>query len=332
MGHSTKQQHYIPQMILKRFYADGYALDRESNGKKYLWMYDKERNIERKVDNVKQICKEKNLYEIKDKDGNIVNINMIENSLAKHETQWDIIFNKIEKDNIKISDLLECEIKELYKFMTLQLLRMPVMIEKETEILGKYTNRKITQNECRACILCCSLLENTTKLFDTDISNFIFTGFLDKIEKKKISIFKSNKPLMLNTSYPIMWLSDGEIPESIIPNIAFPIGKNFLMYLHDKKEEYYDKLFRNEGFIKLSYITATICGRFIITTKPINSMINIDDINKLSNFKGETNARKICLQIQKDRIFLIINKDNYTHQKYYITNKSLLWKKDKINK
>lgn len=216
--------------------------------------------------------------------------------------------------------------------MTLQLLRMPGMIEKETEILEKYTNKKMTKNECRAYILCCSLLENTTTLFDADITNFIFTGFLDKIRKKKISIFKSSKPLMLNASYPIMWLNDGEVTESNIPNIAFPIGKNILMYSHNKKEEYYDRLFKYEEFIKLLYITATIYGKFIVTTKPISSMINIDDINKYSNFNCEIDTRKICQQIQKNRIDSIINKNNYIHQEHYITDKSFLRRKHENNR
>ena len=313
MGHSTKQQHYIPQMILKRFYADGYTLDREFNGEKFLWLYDKEKNIERKVDNVKQICKEKNLYEFKDRNGNIVNVNMIEKSLSNHETQWDIIFNKIEKKDFEISNLSKFEINELYIFATLQLLRMPMIIDKGTEILEKYTQKKISRHECRSVILSGSLLDNNINLFNTDMPNFLFTGFLKILKEKELIILKSIKPLMLNTSCPIISLND-ETENGMLPDLVYPISKNSMICLYDHDKNYNDR-FTDENFADSLNIAAITTGRFIVIAKPF-SMIGMKLIESYLNFSEKLNTRNICQQILEKRVDLIINKNNINN-KYF---------------
>lgn len=67
---SKKDQHFVPRFYLKNFTYDG----------KYCYTKNKSGKINSQ--NIKEICKRRNIYEIKDKNNNILNKNYAENTLA----------------------------------------------------------------------------------------------------------------------------------------------------------------------------------------------------------------------------------------------------------
>lgn len=90
----TKKQHYIPRMLLKRFTTFHVPMR-----KPLIYQYDKNKDIERLVD-IYDICRKKNLYEIKNESGIISHkeINLIENGFSRLESVWNKIIDKIEQN------------------------------------------------------------------------------------------------------------------------------------------------------------------------------------------------------------------------------------------
>ena len=117
MGKESKKQHFIPKMFIKHFAFDGhhcYTLN-DSN--------------EINCQNVTEICKKKNLYELKNKDGEIVWPNFFEKKVFKPiEDEFPAFFdemqNAINSGYSLLDNLANKEyIKALIWFMVSLLLR-----------------------------------------------------------------------------------------------------------------------------------------------------------------------------------------------------------------
>lgn len=122
---STKRQHYIPRMILKNHSTNN-----------LIYQYDTIKKIQRRV-NIKDICFVKNLYELKDNDGKIIEDtrNVVENHLAVNEQKWHSVIRKI-LNNEKLS---RNDIDLMYLLMAMQILRTPEILDWTTKIIKKWT-------------------------------------------------------------------------------------------------------------------------------------------------------------------------------------------------
>lgn len=124
----TKNQHFIPQMILRRHCMPFCVPQRKCQ----LWQYDHVNGVKRLVD-PKEVCKSKNLYELRDDDGNILAscLNAIENGFSCRETIWNSVLRKVDS-RLPLSD---SDIAELYSLTMYQILRMPTMLNSFRDIM-----------------------------------------------------------------------------------------------------------------------------------------------------------------------------------------------------
>lgn len=85
MGQITVSQHYVPKFYLKNF---------STNSK--VWAFDKQKG-NCFCSNVDHICTENYFYELKDFDGNYLDVNHIENIFQRQENEWAPLLKKITK-------------------------------------------------------------------------------------------------------------------------------------------------------------------------------------------------------------------------------------------
>ena len=288
MGYSTKQQHYIPQMVLKRFYADGYALDRESMGRKYLWMYDKEKKIERKVYDVKQICKEKNLYELKYNDKILDGTtNEIENFLSKLELEWSKIFNKIENNDSEKLNLSIDEIALIYYYFTIQMLRLPKMINAgtmfiNTLIKNKLANNNIDPKMAEAFVKFSALYPyNMNDKKNKDFHWMQEITFL-KFAQKDLTILHSNIPFLLNDEDSFV---GKKLDNSQIDEILIPFSKNYALFLDGNSTKFNGIKNINKNCAHQINMEIAKKGKFLYSARAIDSLMSHDEINKICEYR-----------------------------------------------
>ena len=249
---STKKQHYIPRFILKRF-----AFEITSKNKYIVYLYNTETEKEICVDIASIKCFKNYLYELK-KDNEIVNVNLIEKMFSKKEHEWNKIFDKIEKQE----KLVECEIKNIKKFVVLQLLRTPNSMELWIETMKQYDiDLEYLYNYFKV---------GAFYLSDNNEGECIFKNVYDKIAKeRKVLIGYTNKNLILNTELPVLLYEKNEPTELIY----IPISPNIIMGL--LKDDNYDKKLKveykslSDGFVEFSNMQHLNTARFVISKEPI---------------------------------------------------------------
>ena len=75
----TEKQHYVPQVYLQGFSQDGISV--------YEFNFKKDAPIPAAVP-IDSVCREKLLYEVKDEQGEIINVNYLENVLCRYEGEF----------------------------------------------------------------------------------------------------------------------------------------------------------------------------------------------------------------------------------------------------
>lgn len=128
----TRKQHFVPQEHLRGFSQDKVSI--------YEYNLKKDEAIDRAVP-IESVCREKDLYEIRDENGTIVNINYLEDVLCEYEGHFAehkrIILRKaIFKENYRTKCFLTKEEKQFWTFYTaLQVVRIPIILKGTAEIL-----------------------------------------------------------------------------------------------------------------------------------------------------------------------------------------------------
>ena len=290
MGYSTKQQHYIPQMILKRFYADDYARDDKNKKNKYLWAYDKEKNKEYKIFKLKEICKRRNLYELK-KYNNIIEgtNNEIEKYLAKLELIWSKIFDKIENGNL---DLSIDEIASIYHFVTIQMLRLPEIMKTNTYLITKQIEVELKQNNCKK--INSELADAFAKfnaLYPYDMNDendrrlhWMFENVFLELAKKDLTIIHSSDTFILNDENPFVveFVSD-----MVKGGILFPFSKKYAIFLENNADsdsiEFKGIKDIDRDSTKQINLAIAKRGRFLYSAKKISSVMSYNELTKIQN-------------------------------------------------
>ena len=261
---STKKQHYIPRMLLKRFTTFHIPMR-----KPLIYQYDKEKGVERLVD-IYDICRKNNLYEIKDKSGVISNeeINLIENGFSCLEYKWNKIIDKVEQGD----DITQDDRCMLGVLLVLQLMRMPEIMKFTTKWLYDRSidiEISLTQNEADRYMKLASFVWGNVK----PETNWILNILLEKIlVGKDVIIYHSDSNFILNGSCPVLCLKF--FKTDVVNNCIWllPIAKNYCIGLADEGTVLDRNIDKNlTQFINMHNFQNE--GRFIYGSKSIINQI-----------------------------------------------------------
>lgn len=266
----TKKQHYIPQMILKRFMNTRVPLR-----KPVIYQYDKEKDIEIQIPKVADICVEKELYEIRNDNGVISEEerNLIEKSFGRLESKWNMIINKIEQKQ----DISKEDRDMLALLLVLQLIRTPEVMKITKEWLNNACieiNKTLKQNEIDRCAKLASFVWGVIK----PETNWFLYKILDIfLTNKNIIIFHTKNDFVVNSNRPVMLLKNSESENIQNCQLLLPITKNYCIGLTKEKNILYEEL--NEEatkFINVQFFKND--GRYIYASKSIKN--RIEDLEK----------------------------------------------------
>ena len=190
MNKETRKEHYIPRFILRN-----HSLD---DKRQRVYKFDKLNNEENAA-SIKNTSYKDYLYEFRNEKGEIINKNIIENTLHVLETKRSDIINKKIK---KKEDLSEDDIACLYLLTGIQILRTPEVMQTSKEFLEKYTD------------IDGYLLDNCVRMFSLICSGFTIDNniFLNAILKylcdKSFTVLRSDNVFILNEKRPVLHLKD----------------------------------------------------------------------------------------------------------------------------
>lgn len=183
-------------MLLKRFTTFHVPMR-----KPLIYQYDKNKDIERLVD-IYDICRKKNLYEIKNESGIISHkeINLIENGFSRLESVWNKIIDKIEQ-NKTINQNDRCRLGVL---LVLQLIRVPEVMKFTSRWIydtSMNIGKPVTQNEADRYMKLASFVWGDVE----PESNWILNVLLNNIlANKNIIIYRSEYDFILNGERPVL--------------------------------------------------------------------------------------------------------------------------------
>lgn len=137
MGRDTKEQHFVPRMYLKHFTYDGKNC------------FTKNKNGIINSQDIRKICKRKNLYEFKNINGDILYKNLVEKALAKTEEYYNELLLDMFSyfETLNDGDIIiyseNIERTGIFTFLTSMILRNPIIMDETKQILkifGKDAN------------------------------------------------------------------------------------------------------------------------------------------------------------------------------------------------
>lgn len=196
----TKNQHYIPQMVLKNF--SNYS---NKTKHKEIFQYDIYKKSTRMV-NIKDVCKKRNLYEFKNNNQQQLT-NLVEKYFSLYERKWNIVFEKI-MNNKKIN---QEQISYIYLFMILQFLRVPFNINGLTNKIQSDIPYLTNEQATNIVLL---------NFFNEDIKSInIFKECVEEFSQFQIHIYHSNYPLFINDTH------------LVVPFIVDPYKKDINEYI-----------------------------------------------------------------------------------------------------
>lgn len=224
----TSKEHYIPKVYLK-----GFASDDER-----IYFYDLNTRLYSKVMvPIRTICYEKDLYEYRNSNNEIVLTNRIENVLGALEEQFSKYKNSI-RTRIMVADshtrnfLSEDEVLYWLTYITLQILRLPKIIDAATaffkEIIPANGDDNLHRNAALYVLLPClkQLEPNSieTKLFDLIIKG-IGSMRVTVAYDEKHRIFTSDSPIFTYT--PAKYTPSQRITNC--EKVIFPIDESLCL-------------------------------------------------------------------------------------------------------
>ena len=190
----TKNQHYIPQFLLRQFYYGDST---------QLWQIDTQ-SKELRLVNTKGVASYTNLYEV-----TALRENLIETWFSELEKRMSYLLNNINKSQYEV---VEDDWLLLVTFVVLQLVRTPLMLEASEQWLKKLVNqnRKIpsyqtigvfTEKELDV------LIHDFTRvsLFAFGVkpsTNILFKALLNCLTPCNLILWKSTTPYLLNETFP----------------------------------------------------------------------------------------------------------------------------------
>jgi len=222
----TEKQHYIPQVYLKGFSQDGISI--------YEYYIKKAGPIPHAVP-IESVCREKYLYEVRDKSGEIIGINYIENALCAVEGLFAehrrLIERKALKANYNCRCFLSTEEKEFwYFYIALQILRNPLILSEAKAIVQDSFPEQFTSNSLNNIALAYCL-----PFFPADEKRpNAFMAILSMLLSKKLSVGIADNDSFFTSDIAVY----GYAPEGLpaFEYLWFPISSSLVIMLSDPKQ------------------------------------------------------------------------------------------------
>lgn len=263
---STKKQHYIPRMLLKRF-----TTFRVPMRKSLIYQYDKKKNIERMID-VADACRENNLYELRNELGLIKDeeINLIEKGFSIMESIWNKILDKVDQHQ----EIDENDQAFLGILIVLQLMRTPEYIQFMQQWIYDMSDDmgySFTKNQSDRYVKLASFIWGEISPETNWMLNVMFNKLL---VDKYIVIYHSDSTFILNGGRPVLALNVIKPADVNYSQVYLPVSKHYCLSLHnnDSNEIYIEV---PDGFVELinkhNFLND---GRFIYSSE---SLINRKD-------------------------------------------------------
>lgn len=231
---STKKQHYISRMILKN-----YTYFQIPMRKPMIYQYNLYTTEERLVD-IRSVCFKKNLYEIKNECGIILDKerNLIENNFSKLEYKWNEVIQKLIIQNT----ISEKDRVYLYILVALQMLRTPEAIEQNKAFLKDnikgLSEVEIDRYTKIASFICGKADPN---------QNWMLNFMLKYVSNKNIVIYVSKIPFIISGIRPVLCLGfEKDNFENF--NLFFPVAPKVCLCLLT----YQPKNLQNDLYIDVS--------------------------------------------------------------------------------
>ncbi len=234
----TSREHYVPKAYLNGFASEN----------KRLYFYDLNTRLHSNIMiDVDTICFQRNLYEYKDKNNEIILTNRIEKVLAAMERRLNRYRTSI-REQIKVVDphthsfLTEDEIAYWITYITFQMFRLPKMIDEVTNVLQEIIPPNGDANMHRNTAL--NLLLPFLKPLEPDsIETRFFSMFYEGFYSMKHTIAYDEKHRLFTSDCPVYtYAPTWYAPNKRISNcekLIFPIDES-LCFIFSRTEKYPD--------------------------------------------------------------------------------------------
>ena len=218
----TKNQHYVPQIYLRGFSSDSTGI--------YEYNLKQEKPIHRPV-SIESICREKNLYEFRDNDGGFIWNNYLEDTIGEYEGQFAeyrkrLLSKAIHKENYKTKSFLTAEERFFWQFYTtLQIMRVPSILNGITETMKEELPEGFTENEIRNIAIAYSL--PFFKKPDSNETN-AFLFFLSVLRTRILTVGFAKSDHLFTSDHPMYGIKG---PEEMMnfKSLWFPITSNCVL-------------------------------------------------------------------------------------------------------
>ena len=233
----TEKQHYVPQIYLQGFSQDGISI--------YEYNFKKAGPIQNAVP-IESVCREKNLYEVRNPSGEIINTNFIENVLCSFEGDFSehrkkLLRKVIHKENFQIKSFLTKEEKAFWTFYTaLQIVRNPITLSGVKAIIQDETQGYFSELEAQnlAVALCLPFFQDPNK---QDLNPLKF--FLAMLSTKTISVVYVETDNLFTSDHAVYGSRRPEDEFYQFERLWFPISSNCALIFSDPKTV--DRTMRN---------------------------------------------------------------------------------------
>ena len=142
----TKEQHYVPRVYLQGFSSDARSL--------FGYNLKADKPIKEPV-SIDSVCKEKYLYELRDEQGEIINLNYLENVLCQYEGMFAdhrraLLKKAVFKENYQTKSFLSKDEKQFWIFYTaLQIMRNPSTLRGLKDIILNETQGAFSDQQAQ---------------------------------------------------------------------------------------------------------------------------------------------------------------------------------------
>jgi hypothetical protein len=248
----TKKQHYIPQVYLRGFSREYKPLKKFDDDKRYtVFSYDllSNKQIEQAIP-IKSICYEKSIYELRDQNGDLINVNYLEKTFGILEIEFSKYRRKLErkayyKENLKIRYFLDRDEREFWQsYITFQILRLPQIVKgakEEAEKVFSGIGDKYSTYEIDSFAKM-SLFPFFREIGEESIEYKVFSAIFDSMDRMNIAV-GVNKNGRLITSDKTISIDTEIFPCDEYKSLFFPITSTLCVMFAG--EEYKDTITNN---------------------------------------------------------------------------------------
>lgn len=217
----TRKQHFIPRMILKNHTRFEIPMRFP-----LIYQYEEETEKEHAV-RIDNICYKDYLYEYRDDNGNIVDLNLIEKTFSVYEGKWDKIIRSLKNR----PELTREDLAFLYLLFPLQIMRMPEMLQLTSNWL-KSTSPELSEIESQRYARILSLVPG-----QLDIKrNIILAKWTEMCCKRLLQIYitDGSEPFILNGTFPVTGIYTGDEPVKNA-EMYYPVSSDICLGLIDAR-------------------------------------------------------------------------------------------------